>query len=61
MNHIDKEQKRLADYVIEPEIGSVGMISTSAKDARACIDAGTKAGHSAAPAIRELLKKYGRN
>jgi NTE family protein len=61
LNHIDKEQKRLADYVIEPEIGSVGMISTSAKDARACIDAGTKAGHSAAPAIRELLKKYGRN
>lgn len=58
LHHMDREAKAEADISIEPEVSDIGLISTSEKDARQCIEAGLKAGHKAAPAIRDLMEKY---
>ena len=54
----NKEARQLADYVIIPQTGHIGIISTSAADAKTCIEAGLRAGHQAAPAIRELIERH---
>jgi NTE family protein len=57
-NKVDEDEREMADYIIHPDVTGIGLISTSAKDARLALAAGEKAGHSAAPAIRELIERY---
>jgi NTE family protein len=56
---IDKPQGALADIVIQPDTGVVGLISTRKKDARDCVEAGEKAAQAALPMIRQKLQQIG--
>lgn len=59
MNKIDASELKDADFIIKPEIGCVGLISTKQSDAASCIEAGERAAKRSIPAIRELLEsKY---
>lgn len=61
MDKIDQSELAQADYIIQPDLGEIGLISTSKADARATIRAGETAARRAIPAIRELLDAKSKN
>jgi NTE family protein len=61
MDKINQSELAQADYIIQPDLGDIGLISTSKADARTTISAGETAARRAIPAIRELLEAKSKN
>ncbi len=58
MAQVDRESRNSADFVIDPAVQSVPAVSTSPAQARKLIEAGAKAAHQIAPAIKDCLEKH---
>lgn len=57
LSSVDREQLKAANVVIRPEVEKIGLMSTSAKDAKSAIDAGEHAALASIEAIKQLLKE----
>ena len=56
---LDKEEERVADVVIHPEVSSIKLLSRSKLDMERAIKAGEKAALEAMPTILKALEKAG--
>ncbi len=54
----DDAQEQLADVVIHPDTGGIGLLSTKTKDAKRGVKAGEEAAQAALPHLREKLNKF---
>ncbi|MDZ4837059.1 MAG: patatin-like phospholipase family protein [Candidatus Melainabacteria bacterium] len=57
--NVDKEQCKLANVLIRPELADIGLMSESSKDAHTAELAGERAALEALPAIKKALKEAG--
>lgn len=54
--HIDRPQQKLANIVIHPDVGEIGLLSQNTKDARRAVIAGEEATRQAIGQIKEQLE-----
>ncbi|MBX3073705.1 patatin-like phospholipase family protein [Candidatus Obscuribacterales bacterium] len=59
LKNVDKEQQKLADIVLHPDVEQIGLMSTSSKDAVNAVEAGERAALDSIDKIRSLLKEAG--
>ncbi|MBX3135406.1 patatin-like phospholipase family protein [Candidatus Obscuribacterales bacterium] len=59
LKNVDKEQQKLADIVLHPDVEQIGLMSTSGKDAVNAVEAGERAALDSIDKIRSLLKEAG--
>ncbi len=57
--NVDKEQAKLANVLIRPELSGIGLMSESSKDAHTAELAGERAALEALPAIKKVLSEAG--
>lgn len=59
LKNVDKEQIKLAEIVLHPEVEQIGLMSTSSKDAATAVQAGERAALDSIDKIKRLLKDAG--
>ena len=59
LKNVDKEQQKLADIVLHPDVEQIGLMSTSGKDAVNAVEAGERAALDSIDKIKSLLKEAG--
>jgi len=59
LKNVDKEQQKLADIVLHPDVEHIGLMSTSGKDAVNAVEAGERAALDSIDKIKSLLKEAG--
>lgn len=55
LSNVDIEQRKAANIVIHPDVEKIGLMSTSARDAKAAIEAGETAALASIEQIKQLL------